>query len=75
MHNNDKSLKASGGNCKTRGIIYAAQCQLCHTNNTYIGKSVNELHVRMNGHRYSFYETLKKYSRNKSALDIEVDNT
>ena len=40
---------SSMANCKTDNIIYAALCKLC--DNFYFGKSINEEHNRMNGHR------------------------
>ena len=36
-------------NCKSRNIIYCAECFLC--NKQYTGKSSNKLHTRIIGHR------------------------
>ena len=38
-----------GGTCKSRNIIYLAQCKKC--NRSYIGKTSTPLHKRVNGHR------------------------
>lgn len=70
--NNNKSAMSAGGNCKSRGVVYSAQCKLCDKNNTYIGKTTQELHCRINGHRHSFYEIVKCYNRDKDNFTIPI---
>ena len=47
-------------NCKDKGIIYLAQCQICAASNSilkedsYFGQTVTPMHIRMNGHRDKF---------------------
>ena len=47
-------------NCKDRGIIYLAQCQICVAGNSivkedsYFGQTVTPMHIRMIGHRDKF---------------------
>ena len=37
------------GNCKTKGVIYAAECTKCAKQ--YVGQTTTELRVRISGHR------------------------
>ena len=62
VENNGIVVKTSGGNCKTSNIIYAATCKLCSVNNVYVGKTVQPLHKRVNGHRDSFSNVLSDNS-------------
>ena len=68
----DKSL-----NCKSKGIIYLAQCLICQAKkvdlakelntsegnvlveDSYLGQTINEGHIRMNGHRDCFKKNNK----------------
>ena len=43
-----------GTDCKSRNVIYVAQCTLCESINTYGGQTVQPLHKRINGHRSCF---------------------
>ena len=54
-----KTIRTQGGDCKSRDIVYAAQCTLCPRNNTYVGKTSNTLAKRINGHRSSFNSIIK----------------
>ena len=58
--NNGRTVSASGGNCLSNNIIYAATCSLCPGNNVYVGKTVNKLRERLNGHRSNYYDLLRK---------------
>ena len=42
----------AGGNCQSKGVIYVASCKEC--NMKYVGKTVNELRIRVSGHRNTF---------------------
>jgi hypothetical protein len=79
IRNNDRTAKSAGGNCKSKGLIYAAQCVLCFINNTYAGKTVQELHCRINAHRHSFFDILKlcnNIAENENPIELEnVDDT
>ena len=57
-------------NCKTENVTYVAICKLC--NDFYFGKSINEEHVRMNGHRDKF--DYDKFHRSALATHIFVDH-
>lgn len=59
VENNGTTVKAQGGNCKTKNLIYAATCQLCSKNKVYVGKTVTQLSHRVNGHRSHFYSLLE----------------
>ena len=63
---NKKKVKSAPGNCKTYNIIYLVQCSMCEK--AYVGRSVNSLNVRMDGHRSKFYEII-----DGRAIDITKD--
>jgi hypothetical protein len=44
-----KSYKVPCGTCKTKGLIYLAQCIICQLQ--YTGKTSNRLQTRISGHR------------------------
>ena len=64
VEHDGRSVNCEGGNCVTRSLIDAAICLLCSKG--YVGKGVNELRERVNGHRSSFYDVIKK---DKSVFD------
>ena len=54
-------------NCKSNNCIYIAICKICDKSNSYIGQTVNAVHIRFNGHRADFkIDENKTYE--KSAL-------
>ena len=63
---NGKRVKSAPGNCKTYNIVYLVQCSICKKN--YVGRTVNSLHKRMDGHRSKFYEII-----DGRAVDITSD--
>ena len=71
--NSGNVVAAAGGNCLTKNLIYTAECQLCHVNNTYVGKTVTDFRQRINGHHSSFYAIIKAKRNNK--WNVVVDNT
>ena len=46
---NGVDMSCSGGDCKSRNIIYYFQCTVCKLG--YVGKTDQPLHKRVNGHR------------------------
>ena len=56
---NGRTIRTRGGDCKSKNIVYAAQCTLCVTNNTYVGKTVGPLATRISGHRSSFTNIIR----------------
>ena len=56
---NGEEVLLPNGNCKSKNIIYLAQCNLCESK-CYIGRTVQALHNRVNGHRQSFATVVKK---------------
>ena len=71
VESNGVKVDCTGGNCKTRGLTYAATCQICMK--VYVGKTVNSLRERVNGHRSVFYDVIKHtksfYTSNKNDID------
>ena len=63
---NGRRVKSAPGTCKTYTIIYLVQCSICKKN--YLGRSVNNLHKTMDGHRSKFYEIVDGRS-----IDITSD--
>ncbi|KAL5255716.1 hypothetical protein ACHWQZ_G011068 [Mnemiopsis leidyi] len=63
---NGKRIRSAPGNCKTYNIIYLVQCSICKKN--YVGRTINNLHKRMDGHRSKFYEII-----DGRAVDITSD--
>ena len=67
---NNKKVRLSAGNCKTRNICYLGRCKIC--NKPYTGRTVNLMHKRVNGHRHSYKELIKSIA--SGTLD-ELDTT
>ena len=57
LHHNGREIKTVGGDCKSWNVIYCFQCKLC--NIRYVGKTVDPLHCRVNGHRHKYYDVLR----------------
>ena len=60
-------LKTAKGNCKTKFICYCARCKIC--SKKYVGKSTQECHCRLNGHR----DCLKQYVNSHVDIDSSQD--
>ena len=45
---------AQNVNGKTKNVIYFAQCKKCNKENSYVGKTTQEFHHRVMGHRSKF---------------------
>ena len=58
------------GNCKSKNIIYLAQCNLCN-DKSYVGRTVQPLHKRVTGHRTSFANVVRKGLNQANSLDTE----
>ena len=54
--NNKVATATKPLNCKSRNVIYLAQCTKCDENAecSYIGQTAQEFHLRVNGHRSCF---------------------
>jgi hypothetical protein len=50
---NGVKIKPAPGSCSSYNIIYIVLCSLCVKK--YVGRTVQQLRFRMNGHRYNFY--------------------
>ena len=48
-----KKIESALGTCKTYNIVYLVQCSICKKN--YVGRTVNSLHKRLDGHQSKFY--------------------
>ena len=58
-----------GGTCKSFNLIYCFQCKICDI--LYVGKTVDALHERANGHRSKFYGAMKYSADNVDFSDDE----
>ena len=61
---NGHKINFAPGNCNSKNILYLVNCNLCEKK--YVGKSVQELGKRFNGHRYCFYKIVRN-------VDIEFE--
>ena len=62
VHNisvNAHKVVLPNGNCKSKNIIYLAQCKLC-IDKCYVGRTVQTLNKRLNGHRHCFSTVVKE---------------
>ena len=66
----NKKIKLSKGSCKSYNINYLALCQLC--GKPYTGRTIDPMHGRVSGHRYLYYEVLKKKASN---ADVDFDRS
>ena len=60
-------------NCKTKNVVYLAQCSLCGIglDNSYNGQTQQQMHKRINGHRSCFVKDNEE-SVEKSALALHA---
>ena len=75
-----------GLTCKSKNLIYMAQCTLCDPTTTggeisvYAGQTIQPLHKRMNGHRACFKESTadvqpwEKSALSKHAYEEHCEN-
>ena len=70
---NGKKVKFASGSCKTYNICYIGICNYKSCNKPYIGRTVDPLHIRVNGHRHFYKEIIKKVEQNK-LNEIDTDN-
>ena len=78
---NGTSVKlAQNVNCKTENVIYFAQCKKCNKENSYVGKTTQELHQRVKGHRSKFTKdafqksALSMHSFEEHSLEHSIDS-
>ena len=57
LYHNNNQINTAGGNCKSWNVVYCFQCKLC--NILYVGKTIDPLHERVNGHRSKFYYVVR----------------
>ena len=67
---NGQKVVLPNGNCKSKNIIYLAQCNLC-SNKCYVGRTVQTLNKRVNGHRQSLSTVVKKGLNYVNSPDTE----
>ena len=58
LHHRNDIVRTSGGNCGSTNLVYGFQCKICSI--LYVGKTVDTLRHRVNGHRSKFYDVLKR---------------
>ena len=57
LNHRNNMYKTVGGDCNVFNVVYCFQCKLC--NILYVGKTVDSLKSRANGHRSKFYGVLR----------------
>lgn len=70
LKTNGCEVSLPSGNCKSKNVVYLASCKLC-TDNSYIGRTVQPLHKRVNGHRSSFNKVVRKGLINEKLSDSD----
>ena len=68
---NGRKVGLSSGSCKTCNICYLAKCQIC--TKCYTGRTIQEMHLRVNGHREIFKEILDR-ARNNTLQELDSNN-
>ena len=78
---NGTSVKlAKNVNCKTENAIYFAQCRKCNKLNSHVGKTRQEFHHRVTGHRSIFTtdafqkSALSMHSLEEHSLEHSIDS-
>ena len=66
---NKKIISTAKAQGNTRCLIYHASC--CYCEKCYVGKTIQPLNKRLNGHRNKFYDILR-YSGDR--LDLDDDD-
>ena len=56
---NGINIRLPKGNCYSRNIIYLCACKLCPVKKYYVGRTVQKMHKRCNGHRAAYYYVLE----------------
>ena len=72
IENGKIRFRTASGTCKSRNIIYAAACQLCHK--IYVGKSTQIFAYRNNGHRAKFIKYMKQVNKGNIPNTDELDD-
>ena len=67
---NGKRVRMAPGTCKTYNVIYLVQCTVC--DKAYVGRTINPLHVRLDGHRSKFYEVVEGKPVNITSDDYSL---
>ena len=57
-----RKVKLIQGSCKTSNICYVGLCMIC--GKPYTGRTVDQMNLRINGHRHCYKEVLKKSAAN-----------
>ena len=78
---NGNSVKlAQNVNCKTENVIYFAQFKKCNKENSCVGKTTQECHHRVTGHRSKFTKdafqkfALSTHSFEEHSLEHSIDS-
>ena len=69
LHYKGKTFRTAGGDCKSWNLIYCFQCKICDV--LYVGKTIDSLNERVNGHRSKFYNVLTHGARAEDFTDDE----
>ena len=68
----NKKVKLAHGSCKTPNICYLALCDIC--GKPYTGQTVEEMHLRINGHRSLYKDVLERSEANTlEEIDSNTD--
>ena len=69
LNQSSKRVKTAGGSCISSMLIYHAECGVC--SKKYVGKTIQRLVERINGHRAKFYYCLKGNVKDKNNSEYD----
>ena len=58
LHHRNNIFRTAGGDCNSFNLVYCFKCKICDI--LYVGKTVDSLRKRVNGHRSKYYDALKQ---------------
>ena len=67
----NRKVKLPHGTCKSSKICYLAVCTIC--DKPYTGRTVDPLHIRINGHRHLYKDVLKRSVAN-TLQEVDTNN-
>ena len=71
LHHRNNVFRTAGGDCDSFNLVYCFKCKICDI--LYVGKTVDSLRNRMNGHRSKFYDVLRQSATGRVTMGVVDD--
>ena len=71
LHHRNNIFRTAGGDCDSFNLVYCFKCKICDI--LYVGKTVDSLRNRMNGHRSKFYDVLRQSATGRVTMGVVDD--